>query len=126
MLKTIRLSKNIFSLTERLPKAKYRSPKVLSIPSGDQAAPLLPSLSNQNQASRNNHANTIQPPNQDETKPIIKSVKQKGPTKSKSRLHDYADQHGHENGAGSGGYEEEEFDSDAANPNTQRVRAQKG
>jgi hypothetical protein len=29
MLKTIRLSKNIFSLTERLPKAKYRSPKVL-------------------------------------------------------------------------------------------------
>jgi NIMA (never in mitosis gene a)-related kinase len=28
MLKTIRLSKNIFSLTERLPKAKYRSPKV--------------------------------------------------------------------------------------------------
>ena len=27
LLKTIRLSKNIFSLTERLPKAKYRSPK---------------------------------------------------------------------------------------------------
>jgi len=34
MLKTIRLSKNIFSLTERLPKAQYRSPKVFStIPS---------------------------------------------------------------------------------------------
>lgn len=30
MLKTIRLSKNIFSLTERLPKAKYRSPKAVS------------------------------------------------------------------------------------------------
>lgn len=30
MLKTIRLSKNIFSLTERLPKAKYRSPKAHS------------------------------------------------------------------------------------------------
>jgi hypothetical protein len=27
MLKTIRLSKNIFSLTDKLPKAKYRSPK---------------------------------------------------------------------------------------------------
>ena len=27
LLKTIRLSKNIFSLTERLPKAQYRSPK---------------------------------------------------------------------------------------------------
>jgi hypothetical protein len=30
LLKTIRLSKNIFSLTERLPKAKYRSPKAIS------------------------------------------------------------------------------------------------
>ena len=30
MLKTIRLSKNMFSLTERLPKAKYRSPKAHS------------------------------------------------------------------------------------------------
>jgi hypothetical protein len=34
MLKTIRLSKNIFSLTERLPKAKYRSPKVFGGSSG--------------------------------------------------------------------------------------------
>jgi len=34
MLKTIRLSKNIFSLTERLPKAKYRSPKVFGALSG--------------------------------------------------------------------------------------------
>jgi len=33
LLKTIRLSKNIFSLTERLPKAKYRSPKAASDPS---------------------------------------------------------------------------------------------
>ena len=32
LLKTIRLSKNIFSLTERLPKAKYRSPKAASDP----------------------------------------------------------------------------------------------
>lgn len=30
LLKTIRLSKNIFSLTERLPKSKYNSPKVLT------------------------------------------------------------------------------------------------
>ena len=30
MLKTIRLSKNMFSLTERLPKPKYRSPKAYS------------------------------------------------------------------------------------------------
>ena len=29
LLKTIRLSKNIFSLTERLPKSKYRSPKAI-------------------------------------------------------------------------------------------------
>ena len=29
-MKTIRLSKNIFSLTERLPKSKYNSPKVLT------------------------------------------------------------------------------------------------
>jgi len=42
MLKTIRLSKNIFSLTERLPKAKYRSPKVLGGSSGEQSHSLLP------------------------------------------------------------------------------------
>jgi len=46
MLKTIRLSKNIFSLTERLPKAKYRSPKVLGGSSGEQSHSLLPSLTN--------------------------------------------------------------------------------
>lgn len=34
MLKTIRLSKNIFSLTERLPKSKYRSPKAGGLESG--------------------------------------------------------------------------------------------
>ena len=34
MLKTIRLSKNIFSLTERLPKAKYRSPKAGELSGG--------------------------------------------------------------------------------------------
>ena len=40
MLKTIRLSKNIFSLTERLPKAKYQSPRVLSgVNSGDGMLP---------------------------------------------------------------------------------------
>ena len=51
LLKTIRLSKNIFSLTERLPKAKYRSPKVLSQglhSRGDQSPSLLPSLTNIN------------------------------------------------------------------------------
>ena len=34
LLKTIRLSKNIFSLTERLPKSKYQSPKLSVITSG--------------------------------------------------------------------------------------------
>ena len=34
LLKTIRLSKNIFSLTERLPKAKYRSPKAGELSGG--------------------------------------------------------------------------------------------
>jgi len=42
MLKTIRLSKNIFSLTERLPKSQYRSPKVYSNVSGDNSNSLLP------------------------------------------------------------------------------------
>ena len=43
MLKTIRLSKNIFSLTERLPKAKYRSPKVFgAASSGQESNSLLP------------------------------------------------------------------------------------
>ena len=46
MLKTIRLSKNIFSLTERLPKAKYRSPKVFGASSGQESNSLLPTLSN--------------------------------------------------------------------------------
>mgnify|MGYP000908380414 FL=1 len=39
LLKTIRLSKNIFSLTERLPKAKYRSPKAGSEMSGVMLLP---------------------------------------------------------------------------------------
>jgi len=46
MLKTIRLSKNIFSLTERLPKAKYRSPKVFGGSSGQDSNSLLPTLAN--------------------------------------------------------------------------------
>jgi hypothetical protein len=59
MLKTIRLSKNIFSLTERLPKPTYNSPRVLSGPiNGDPSNSLLPSIVNQNGTSRN-HANTI-------------------------------------------------------------------
>jgi hypothetical protein len=44
MLKTIRLSKNMFSLTERLPKAKYRSPKAFS--GGADSNSLLPTLNN--------------------------------------------------------------------------------
>ena len=70
MLKTIRLSKNMFSLTERLPKAKYRSPKAFG-GSNDGSQSLLPSLTNQNKQGRNgpNNANTLQP---DETKPILK------------------------------------------------------
>jgi len=88
MLKTIRLSKNIFSLTERLPKAKYSSPRVLSVANKDGSNSLLPQLANQNGISRNMHANTIQPPNQaqDENKPIIKTVKQKASGKPRSRL----------------------------------------
>ena len=39
LLKTIRLSKNIFSLTERLPKAKYRSPKAGTEMSGVMLLP---------------------------------------------------------------------------------------
>jgi len=94
----------MFSLTERLPKAKYRSPnsiKFNSIDGGDASvASLLPSLTNQNGKNSRNATNvqqTLQPQMagssvtavgtaQDETKPIIKSVKQKGPVKSKSRL----------------------------------------
>lgn len=59
MLQTIRLSKNMFSLTERLPKAKYRSPNQLkfnSIDGGGEASvsSLLPALTNQNgKVSRN-------------------------------------------------------------------------
>lgn len=83
MLKTIRLSKNIFSLTERLPKAKYRSPKVFG-GSGVESNSLLPTLTNEKRAK---NMSTVQPP--DDTKPIIKSVKQ---NKGKSRLQEYLDQ----------------------------------
>jgi len=76
MLKTIRLSKNIFSLTERLPKSQYRSPKVYgSNVSGDQSNSLLPQLTNVK--TRNNNMSTIQPPNG------------KSASKPKSRLQDY-------------------------------------
>ena len=51
MLKTIRLSKNMFSLTERLPKAKYRSPKAFS--GGADSNSLLPTLNNKKSSSRN-------------------------------------------------------------------------
>ena len=59
MLQTIRLSKNMFSLTERLPKAKYRSPgqiKFNSIDGNNEASTssLLPALTNQNGKGRNN------------------------------------------------------------------------
>jgi len=84
MLKTIRLSKNMFSLTERLPKAKYRSPKVLGgFGSGQDSNSLLPSLGNQK--SRAQNLSTVQPP--DDGK-IIKNGKGKG----KSRLQEYLDQ----------------------------------
>ena len=65
MLKTIRLSKNMFSLTERLPKAKYRTPKVFGGGSINQDSnSLLPIL--------NNKRVSVQP---DDNKPIIKTVK---------------------------------------------------
>ena len=105
MLKTIRLSKNIFSLTERLPKSQYRSPKVYgSNVSGDQSNSLLPQLTNVK--TRNNNMSTIQPPNG------------KSASKPKSRLQDYHNnpQPQDQNNA-SGGYEEEEFDSgDGSSP----------
>ena len=59
LLKTIRLSKNIFSLTERLPKAKYRSPKAGSELSGVM---LLP---NQANAKSKGNLATIQPGSDD-------------------------------------------------------------
>jgi hypothetical protein len=58
MLKTIRLSKNIFSLTERLPKAKYNSPRVLSGVNTDSNG-LLPQLANQSGVSRNMQSKSI-------------------------------------------------------------------
>jgi hypothetical protein len=58
MLKTIRLSKNMFSLTERLPKAKYRSPKVFMGGSNDaESNSLLPTLTNQKH--RNHNMSTV-------------------------------------------------------------------
>ena len=60
MLKTIRLSKNIFSLTERLPKAQYRSPRVFGSMANDHSnGSLLPNLVSN---SRNQNQSTIQPP----------------------------------------------------------------
>ena len=45
MLKTIRLSKNIFSLTERLPKPQYRSPRVFGSMVNDHSnGSLLPNI----------------------------------------------------------------------------------
>jgi len=83
MLKTIRLSKNIFSLTERLPKAKYRSPKVFMGGSDGESNSLLPQLTNQK--NRNHNMSTVQPPGS-EDRPLIKQIKSKSHVKSKSRL----------------------------------------
>ena len=59
-MKTIRLSKNMFSLTERLPKAQYRSPRVFgSMANDNSSASLLPNLAGSN--SRNQNVSTIQP-----------------------------------------------------------------
>jgi len=77
----------------------------------------------------NNNIQTLQPPSLgtqgDETKPIIKNVKSKGPSKqSKSRLQEYLDQQGHDmSGPGSGGYDEEDFESDGMNPAHMRLKA---
>lgn len=54
MLKTIRLSKNMFSLTERLPKAQYRSPRVFgSMANDNSSGSLLPNLANSNSRNQN-------------------------------------------------------------------------
>lgn len=60
---------------------------------------------------------------QDETKPIIKSVKQKGPVKSKSRLQEMMDQQVGQDGKidGSGGYDEEDLDSGDGMPQIKRM-----
>mmetsp|Transcript_19526 Transcript_19526/g.30020 ORF Transcript_19526/g.30020 Transcript_19526/m.30020 type:complete len:108 (+) Transcript_19526:1202-1525(+) len=74
-----------------------------------------------NSQSRNmgNNIQTLQPPSLgtqgDETKPIIKTVKSKGPKQSKSRLQEYLDQQGHDIGGDSGGYDEDNFESDGMN-----------
>jgi hypothetical protein len=84
-----------------LPKAQYRSPKVFSSSNGnDGSNSLLPSLTNVK--TRNNNMSTIQPPL------LVGNGKQiLGNNKPKSRLHEYPEG----NAAASGGYEEEEFDS---------------
>ena len=107
LLKTIRLSKNMFSLTERLPKAQYRSPRVFSMANDNSSGSLLPNLNN----GRNHNVSTIQPPNHGKSveKPSLifegenKALYKHG--KPKSRLQDHGD-----GNAASGGYEEEEFD----------------
>jgi len=111
MLKTIRLSKNIFSLTERLPKAQYRSPKVFSsgaIATGNSSGPaaeqqsnaLLPSLTNVKNRN-NNNISTIQPPASKGGKP-------------KSRLQDDGQR-----------YEDEEFDSEGAHRLNKGLKGQR-
>lgn len=54
LLKTIRLSKNIFSLTERLPKSKYQSPKGNVLTSGQSL------IQNNTQIKSKNTVQTIQ------------------------------------------------------------------
>jgi len=80
LLKTIRLSKNIFSLTERLPKSKYNSPKG-GIASGQTllaqnqtTMPPLKGTLSKHQSTMLNKQDTL------------------GKGKNKSRLQEYLDQ----------------------------------
>ena len=106
LLKTIRLSKNIFSLTERLPKAKYRSPKAHS--GGElSGVSLLPEKKSKHHHGEDKAQLSIQKPSKNS---------------NKSRLQEYLDQQNN-GGPDNNGYEEEEMDpaNHEANDNNSNV-----
>jgi len=103
LLKTIRLSKNIFSLTERLPKAKYRSPKAGSEMSGVM---LLPGAG----ASKSKGTLGIAASQSGGDDKLLGKNRQTGKPKSKSRLQEYLDTQNQ--GGDNNGYEEEDGENE--------------
>lgn len=97
------MSKNIFSLTERLPKAKYRSPKAGSEMSGVM---LLPNSGSTKSKGALGIA-TIQPGNEEK---LLGKNRQTGKPKSKSRLQEYLDTQNQ--GGDNNGYEEEDGENE--------------